>query len=109
MDAPCWQTDAGCLNGRFRAEADVRGSAASIPLAAIDPKATCTRQQGPLAGVKSCSSLEAPWHERASLRLLSAQLYCVAKGVEEVAGASRATPGSADGLAPILPAIVSTP
>jgi hypothetical protein len=29
--------------------------------------------------------------------------------VEEVAGASRATPGSADGLAPILPAIVSTP
>ena len=79
MEAPCWQTDAGCLNGRFRAEVDMRGSAASIPLAAIDPKATWTRQQGPLGGRQELQFAGSPWHERASLRLLSAELYCVAK------------------------------
>ena len=47
--------------------------------------------------------------ERASLRLLSAELYCVAKAWRRLPEQSRATPGSADGLAPILPALVSTP
>ena len=75
----------------------------------FDPKATWTRQQGPLGGNQELQFAGSPWHERVSLRLLSAELYCVGQGVEEVAGASRATPGSADGLAPILPAIVSTP
>lgn len=48
-------------------------------MSAYDPKATWTRQQGPLGGRQELQFAGSPWHERASLRLLSAELYCVAK------------------------------